>query len=87
MDFYTVKTSVDIDTDTEAFNALLRAIGGITQPLIIGDPHPEDGAFLFRFAVRETTLRTHEGSVVDALEFLDIGFTAENTEIILAARI
>jgi hypothetical protein len=87
MDFYTIKTSVDVDTDMDAFNALLSTIGFFSQPLIVGDPHLEDGSFLFRFAVRMTTLNGHEEQILKNLSLTGFGFTTENTELVRAARI
>lgn len=87
LDFYTVKTSVDIDADKRLFDRILLAVGFFSQPLIIGDPHAEDGSFLFRFAVRELTLRPYEEELLANLAFSNPEFTAENTEIIRAARI
>jgi hypothetical protein len=85
MDFYTIKTSVDIATDYEAFCHVVSAVGFFSQPLIVGEPVAEDGSYMFRFAVRNEGLLPYEPQLIENLSH--IGFTPENTELIRAARI
>lgn len=86
MDYYTIKTSVDISDDI-AFSRLVACIGFFTQPMVLGAPHAEDGSFVFRFAVRDETLRAHEDELLSNLEMESLGFTSTNTEIVRAARL
>jgi hypothetical protein len=87
MDFYTVKTSVDIVSDKAAFECLVARIGFFTQPIIMGDPFEEDGEFLFRFAVYKEALRHHETMLIALLDESGFAFTTSNTEVIRATRI
>lgn len=87
LDFYTVKTTVDIDSNKSLFDRVVSAVGFFTQPLIIGDPHLEEDFFLFRFAVRAKTLRPYEAELIANIAFNSDDFTAENTELVRASRI
>lgn len=87
LDFYTIKTSVDM-TDKSVFDVVTKAICFLSQPLILGQPvEEEEGVFLLRFAVRETTVMDREADLVAQLVHYDLGFTTENTEVIRADRI
>ena len=86
MDFYTLKTSVDIVADKDAFAAVLSTVGFFTQPLIVGDP-VEDGVFVIRFSVRAETMRAFESDLIENLSKTKFGFTKANTEIVRAARL
>lgn len=86
MDFYTLKTSVDL-TEEPTRDAVLAHIGFFTQPLLVGESHIDSGSFVLRFAVRRECLRAWEQDLLVNLQRTPWGFTEENTELIRAARI
>ena len=87
LDFYTIKTTVDIETNKAAAAQVLSFVGIFSQPMIVGDVVKENGFYLIRFALRLHVLRPHEQELIAQLATTEYGFTAANTEVIRAARI
>lgn len=65
LDFYTVKTSGDIENNMES---IIKQIMLYAQPSIVGEPYTEKGKQIFRFAIRPMSIRPFEEDFKLAIE-------------------
>ncbi len=86
MDFYTLKTTVNLTTDG-VMEIILRKITFFCQPDFVGDSYKDGKTYQFRFAVRDGGLMDREETVVGMLGESEFNFTVKNTTLERAERV